>query len=105
MSSKIYKVLNQKDCAELGIEYRATERIILAEYNVGHYTITRYPSLLGKILIIAMCPFLLGKYIIAGMWEGIKECGGAVHDTFNMIDRRDFWGDDNKYISYLKEKY
>ena len=59
--SKLYKVLNKRDCAEMGIRYSPTERIILAEHNSGHYTMTRYASPFGKLCII----LLLLYY---GMW-------------------------------------
>lgn len=29
--SRLYKVLNKKDCTEMGLQYRITERIVLAE--------------------------------------------------------------------------
>lgn len=103
--SRLYKVLNKKDCAEMGLQYRITERIVLAEYNSGHYTITRYASPLGKMCIILVFPFILLWYIVRGIWTSACDCFCASYDTFELCDRCEIWGDDNKYISYLKENY
>lgn len=103
--SRLYRVLNKKDCAEMGIQYRMTERIILPEHNTGHYTITRYASTIGKACIILLSPFIMLWHIAHGVCAGARDCLTAIHDTFGMCDRRDIWGEDNKYISYLKENY
>ena len=103
--SKLYKVLNKKDCLEMGIRYSPTERIILAEHNSGHYTITRYASTFGKACIILCSPFILLWHVGHGVCAGLRDCACAIHDTFEMCDRREIWGEDNKYISYLKENY
>lgn len=103
--SKLYKVLNKKDCAEMGIRYSPTERIILAEHNNGHYTMTRYASPFGKLCIILFSPFILLWHVGRGLYSGACDCACAIHDTFEMCDRREIWGEDNKYISYLKENY
>lgn len=103
--SRLYCVLNKKDCKEMGIQYHPSIRIILAEHNSGHYTITRYTSPLGKAFIVCASPFILLFYIGRGIVESVKECFCAIHDTFEMKDRRDFWGEDNNYIHYLKNRY
>lgn len=104
--SRLYKILNKRDCVELGLKYSPTIRIILAEHNTGHYTITRYASPFGKLCIVLIFPFVLLWYIMRGIWTSAHDCFCAVYDTFELCDRRDeIWGDDNKYISYLKENY
>lgn len=103
--SKLYKVLNKKDCAEMGIRYSPTERIILAEHNSGHYTMTRYASPFGKLCIILLSPFILLWHVGRGLYSGACDCVCAIHDTFEMCDRCEIWGEDNKYIEYLKNRY
>ena len=103
--SRLYKVLNQQDCAEMGIYYTPTQRIIVAEHNIGHYTITRYASTFGKVCVVLLSPVILLFHVLRGMCEGVKDCVCAYHDTFEMCDRQEVWGDDNKYISYLKNRY
>ena len=89
----------------MGIQYHPSIRIILAEHNSGHYTITRYTSPLGKAFILVMSPFVMLWYVGCGIWGGVKDCFCAIHDTMEMKDRRDFWGEDNNYIHYLKNRY
>ena len=102
---RLYKVLNKQDCVEMGLYYTPTQRIIVAEHNSGHYTITRYTSPLGKVCIVILSPIILLYHILRGVWVGIKDCVCAYHDTFEMCDRREVWGEENKYISYLKNRY
>lgn len=103
--SRLYKVLNKKDCEEMGLYYTPTQRIIVAEHNSGHYTITRYTSTFGKMCLVILSPVILIFHITRGVYEGIKNCVCSYHDTFGMCDRREVWGENNKYISYLKENY
>lgn len=103
--SRLYKVLNKQDCAEMGLYYTPTQRIIVAEYNSGHYTITRYASTFGKMCIVLLSPAILLYHVLRGVYEGIKNCVSVYHDTFEMCDRQEIWGEENKYISYLKNRY
>ena len=98
---RLYKVLNKQDCTEMGLYYTPTQRIIVAEHNSGHYTITRYTSPFGKVCALLLSPLVLMYHACRGAWEGV----GAIHDVLDRCDRQDFYGDNNKYISYLKNKY
>lgn len=98
---RLYKVLNKKDCAELGITYTPTEKVILSEHNIGHYTITRYASTLGKVCLVLLFPVIALRYIASGMYE----CICAIHDSFNLCDRHEIYGDSNEYINFLKKDY
>ena len=102
---RLYKVLNKQDCAEMGLYYTPTQRIIVAEHNSGHYTITRYASTFGKMCIVLLSPAILFYHVLRGAYEGVKNCVSACHDTFEMCDRQEVWGEENKYISYLKNRY
>lgn len=99
--SRLYCVLNKKDCKEMGIQYHPSIRIILAEHNSGHYTITRYTSPFGKVCALLLSPLVLMYHACRGAWEGV----GAIHDALDRCDRQDLYGEDNKYINYLKNKY
>lgn len=103
--SRLYKVLNKKDCAELGLSYSPTMKIVLAEHNSGHYTVTRYASTFGKVCIVLLSPMIMLWHIGRGIYAGAHDCLSAIHDTFEMCDRRDYWGEDHPYIGYLKDKY
>lgn len=102
--SRLYKVLNKKDCAEMGLHYSPSFRVILAEHNGGHYTVTKYASTWGKTCIVLLLPIILLCHITRGIYHGVRDCVGAVQDTWGMCDRRDIYGENN-YINYLKENY
>ena len=105
MNNRLYCILTKKDCKEMGIHYTPTMRIVLAEHNSGHYTITRYTSPLGKVCVLILSPLILLYYVGRSAWGGMCECVSAIYDTLELCDRRDFYGEDNKYIHYLKNKY
>lgn len=99
--NRLYKVFNRADCKELGLHYSPLERLVFSEYNSGHYTLTRYASTLGKICIILFLPIAIVWHIV----RAIKECILATCAAIDTHDRENIWGEDNKYVCYLKNKY